>query len=157
MQNNAVHTIDLQCTFHFQVLRRFSYISPSPPCAANVIGDEGARHLAEALEQNDTVHTINLQCTFYVRVVYRFLCVAHLPCVDNKIGAEGARSLADSLKQNNTLHSIDLQCTYTFELCIVSRTSVSHSRTCLVQRTAFAVREHGTWRRHSNRTIRCTL
>ena len=56
--------------------------------AGNQIGDEGAKALAEALTQNRTLTSLSLGA--------------------NNIGAEGVKALADALKQNRTLTNLDL-------------------------------------------------
>ena len=55
---------------------------------SNLIGDQGAGLLAEALKSNSTLQSLYLRC--------------------NNIGVQGAGLLAEALKSNSTLQSLDL-------------------------------------------------
>ena len=67
MQNTAIQVVNLSC---------------------NLIGDEGAKYVAEAITRNITLREIDLS--------------------QNIIGERGARYLAEAIKQNTTLQEINL-------------------------------------------------
>ncbi|CAF1643743.1 unnamed protein product, partial [Adineta ricciae] len=83
----------------------------------NKIGDEGARHLADALTHNTTLTTLNLEVNKIGDEGARHLADAlthnttltTLNLSSNKIGHEGARHLADALRHNASLTTLNLE------------------------------------------------
>jgi hypothetical protein len=68
----------------------------------NIIGAEGARHLADALKINAALQPLKLRCSSILD--------RHTPLTssaDNQIGDEGMQHLADALKVNTALRSLN--------------------------------------------------
>ncbi len=68
---------------------------------SNQINDEGARHLADALQQNQVLYQpFILECTHYFIQTLTTLDLWY-----NDIGKHGARYLANALQQNQVIFS----------------------------------------------------
>jgi len=93
--NNTINDIDLSC---------------------NLIGDEGARHLAQALTENNTVKYIYLGSNQIGDNGVRHLAnalresktISYISLERNSISFKGIKYLTDALKENNTINYINL-------------------------------------------------
>ncbi len=81
----------------------------------NGIGDEGAKHLADALENNKVIHCTFSSISFHPQLQ----TITKLDLDSNKIGSEGVKHLAEAIRKNQVKQN-DYHLYYSY-FCVIYR------------------------------------
>lgn len=102
--------------FH-RIFTFFSKTLISVELGNNQIGDKGAEHLANALQQNK-VTGIVLFCSYPIIFYYFSQTLTTLDLYNNRIGFYGGQHLADALEQNKVTRmvSVFFLCNHSFNI-----------------------------------------